>query len=193
MKALQNLALFIRAKDTDDERHEIREYVATHVEELAHAFDLPVAVFQTTVEAIEEDARLAEQLRHDIKAAQVDHRYQKATARITAAQTSADVLGSVVVWENDRAVLDIVSLLASALTSRSDALIFSSEAFTVAIPMSPLFDVRRLDRFDLTGYVDARGLHIRWRTGGLNFCPHLDRSAPQVIVHLPARAAILAA
>jgi hypothetical protein len=188
MRTLQNLARFIRAKDTDEERHEIREYVTTYAADLAEAFGMPEDTFTAGIVTETDDARLARRLLFGVKTAQKERRDHRAAARIATAQASADVLGSVAVWEGDRASIDVMSVLASCLTCRSGVLIFTCDAFTVSIPMSCLFDLVRLDRFDLTGYVDAKGLHVRWGSGGLNFCSRLDANAERILVHLPARA-----
>lgn len=193
MRALQNLARFIRAKDTADERQEIREYATVQAAELADAFGLTVSAFYAGIEGEADDARLAQRLLSEVKRATAERRDAKISDRVRAAQGSADVLGSIARWDGDRAVLDVVSLLASALTRRDDVLTFSCESFAVSIPMGPLFDVLRLERFDLTGFVDAHGLHLRWGTGGLNFRSRLQPTATSIIVHLPAHSAVLAA
>ena len=48
-------------------------------------------------------------------------------------------------------------------------------------------------RDNLTGYVDAYGLHLRWGRGGLNLRRPLHRDAEKIVMALPARAAELAA
>lgn len=139
MKALHDLARFVRAKDTDEEREEIRDYASMHLAELADAFDLEAAVLQALIESVG-DARLAAVLLSKTKQASIERRHRKAADRLTAAQTSADILGSVAEWHGDGAHLDVVSLLAGSLSARSDMLVFICRTFVVSIPMAPLFN-----------------------------------------------------
>jgi hypothetical protein len=85
--------------------------------------------------------------------------------------------------------VDIVSLLSSTLTSRQDHLVFEYRGEDVSIPMTLLYDLARLERADLTAFVDETGLHVRWVTGGLNLRSQPDAHADCVRVHLPPRQA----
>jgi hypothetical protein len=165
---LQNLRRFVVAKNNEEERGEIREYVLAHAPDLAEALNVSVASFEVVVSSVD-DARLAHRLVDEITRANRDHRSARAAERARAAQQSADIIGRTAKWEGDRANVDVRDLLASALTHRHDALVFACDAFTICIPMAPLFDIARLKRVDLSAFVDAEGLHIRWRSGGLNF------------------------
>ena len=82
---------------------------------------------------------------------------------------------------------------ASTLTKRNDLLVFTSDQFTIGVHMAPLFDMAKLKKRDLTAFVDAKGLHIRWTTGGLNLRPRTDAGADRIVMSLPTRAAALAA
>ncbi len=187
--ALKHLQNFIRAKNTDDERGEIRAYVKEHAAELAEAFGVSLRSFVSGVDFVGDDAKLAERLVAEIKRSRETKRAAHRTARAGTAQASADVLGAASYWDRDRAVVDIVSLVASTLTSPRDLLVFEARRFDtpVAIPMAPLFDLARLERADFSAFVDAEGLHVRWATGGLNLLPVIDDHAERVIVHLPPR------
>jgi len=191
--ALKHLQNFIRAKDNDDERSEIRAYADEHADTLAEAFGVSVQSFTSGVAFVGDDAKLATRLLAEIKRVSQARTAEKRTARASAAQASADVLGSAAQWDGAVAHVDIVSLVASALTSPRDLLVFEAAAFDapVAIPMSSLCDLQRLDRADFTAFVDAAGLHIRWATGGLNLLPVVDDSAERVTVHLPPHPAAL--
>jgi len=111
---------------------------------------------------------------------------------VKSAQQSAEILGAVAFWREHGAEVDVTSLLSCALTRRNDMLIFVADNFAVGIRMAPLFDLRRLDRLDLTGWVDAKGLHVRWSSGGLNFAPAMDPHAQRIIVPLAGRARVAA-
>ena len=61
--------------------------------------------------------------------------------------------------------------------------------------MAPLLDLSKIARArtDLTGFVDKHGIHLRWKTGGLNLRPQDDAKAERIFVHLPARVPAVAA
>lgn len=124
-------------------------------------------VFRAGVERVDDDARLATRLLAEVKTAEKANRAARTAERIRAAQESAATLGSFASWVGDAARVDVVSLPASVLTSRAVSLVFVGAAYTVAVSMERLFDLARLDRVDLSARVDAKGLHVRWRTGGI--------------------------
>lgn len=193
MKALRNLRRFILAKCNSEEQHEIREYVNENLYELARDFCVTTGTIVTALENVQDDAALAVRLLETIRKAEALQRDTRKTARATAAQASADALASMVKWHGEEAHFDMASLLSSALTKRNDLLVFTTDSFTVSFYMSPLFDLARLKKKDLTAFVDAKGLHIRWKTGGLNLHSQIDRDADRIVMSLPARTAAVAA
>ena len=60
--------------------------------------------------------------------------------RAKVAQESASILAASVKWNGDKAVIDMPSLLSSALTRRQDMLVFTGDDFTVGIPMALLLN-----------------------------------------------------
>ena len=195
MKALRDLRRFILAKCNSEEQHEIREYVHENIYELARDFCVATGTIVTALENVQDDAALAVRLLETIRRAEAMQRDTRKVARTKAAQASADALASMVKWdaEKERAHLDVVTLISSALTKRNDLILFTSDRFTVGIYMAPLFDLAKLRKRDLTGFVDAEGLHIRWRTGGLNLRPQTDSDADRVVLSLPAQTRVIAA
>lgn len=135
-RALGDLKRFILAKNTDDERHEIRSYVAENADELLHLAE--------AVSTIDDDARLVRHLLAEIASAGRVRRERRVEERARAAQAAADALASTVQWTADAAAVDIGSLMSSALTRRADLLVFTCEAFTVAVFMAPLLDLAQL-------------------------------------------------
>jgi hypothetical protein len=189
-KALQQLKRFIAAKNNEDERAEIRAYANENADDLASAFAVTREKFLSAVAKVEDDEKLASALLGSIKQASCDGRAEKVETRNLSAQQSADVLGSAVQWEGNAASVDVVSLLASVLTRRGDMLVFACEAFTVPVYMDPLIALAKLERTDLTAFVDANGFHVRWNggKGGVNLRPkQVDRDAFKVFVKLAAR------
>jgi len=60
----------------------------------------------------------------------------------------------------------------------------------------PLLDLAKIHRVrdDLSGFVDADGLHLRWgKGGGLNLRPQQDADASKIILRMPAPASTVAA
>ena len=184
--ALRHLKHFITAKNNDDDRHEIRDYVLCDVDRLAHAFGVTPAAVRTTVARIRDDGELARKLLLEVKRVGARGREDREEERARSAQASADLLCTAVVWEEGRCHVDIASLLASTLTSRDGHLVFASPAWQVAISMGPLFALARLKRADLSAFVDDYGLHVRWTRGGLNLCAQARARSETIVVHLPA-------
>ena len=74
-------------------------------------------------------------------------------------------------------------------------LLFISDHFTVGVSMALLLDLAKTARMrpDLTGFVDAEGLHLRWETGGLDLRSQSDPKAVAIAVHLPPLPGVAAA
>lgn len=193
MKALRDLRRFILAKCNSEEQHEIREYVAENLYDLARAFCVSTGTIITALDNVQDDAALAVRLLETIRKAEALQRDTRKVARATAAQASVDALASMVKWHGEEAHFDMASFLSSILTKRNDLIVFTSDSFTVSFYMSPLFDLARLKKRDLTAFVDAKGLHIRWGRGGLNLRPQIDPHADRIVMALPARAPAVAA
>jgi hypothetical protein len=125
-------------------------------------------------------------------ATEASGRERQTSARARAAQASAETLATFTRWDGDVAHTDILSTLASTVTRPQDLLVFVTDSFEVAIRMQTLIKLSRLERIDLTAFVDAQGLHVRWTGGGLNLRPLVDRLAARVTFPLPARVATAA-
>ncbi len=188
MRALNDLRRFIKAKNNDEERAEIRAYLLGNAHDLSEAFGVSVDAFREAVSNVADDVELSIRMLDGIRSAAKDQRRGKYEKLVRSAQQSAEILGAVAFWRGERAEIDVTSLLSCALTRRDDVLVFVADTFAVGIRMAPLFDLRKLGRMDLTGWVDAKGFHVRWSTGGLNFVPTLDPHAARIIVPLAGRA-----
>jgi hypothetical protein len=168
---LRNLKKFIRVHRNEGEAGEVRAYLLTHADAIAEAFAVETPVLLEAVAKVADDDQLCRFALGSIATAQEKGSTGKRDARVSDAQASADVIGSVArVYPWGAVEIDLLSLLASVLTGRpSDLLVFRSEAFeSFAVPMSRLSALDRLGRMDLSATVDASGLHVRWTTGGLN-------------------------
>jgi|CZKU01.1.fsa_nt_gi hypothetical protein len=197
MKTLRDLRRFILAKSAEGNHAEVRAYLVDNLDAVARAFHVSAETIISAVESERDDAALVCKLLETLRRTEALVRKCQRENRRRSAQASADALSTVVQWKGERAHVDLPSLFASALTRRDDLLVFTCEAFTVAVHMAPLLDLARIHRVrdDLSGWVDAQGLHLRWgRGGGLNLRPQEDPDAVRVILHLPpCKATVIAA
>ena len=180
--AISALRRFVNA--STETPSEIRLYVRENVMELATAFGVTPETILGRIDGVSDDTALAPLLLKNIRNAEATKRAAKRDARATAAQAAADAVAVRTTWDGDRASLNIQALLASSLTKRGDLLVFTCDDFTAAISQASLLDFVRLRRRDLGGFVDAQGLHIRWKTGGLNLRSQVDPSADRIVLSL---------
>jgi hypothetical protein len=196
MKALRDLRRFILIKSAEGNQAEIRAYVTHYLQGLSVAFHVQPQTLLDAMTSVRDDGALACKLLETIMRAEGIIRKQRKEKRYRAAQASATALASCVQWKGEHALVDMPSLLSSALTRRNDLLVFTcEEQFTVGVYMAPLLDISRIarTRTDLSGWVDRKGLHLRWRTGGLNLRSQEDPDADRIIVFLPPMPAVVAA
>ncbi len=193
MRALDHLARFIRATDTDDERHEIRGYVQANSRELAEEFSISEDALRSGIDRETDDARLARRLLAEVDRTRREGRTAKTAERMRKAQEAADAVGALARCREDCWEIDLRALLASGLTDRAHVLVFMVDGFTVATRMRPLFAFRTLKRRDAWAFVDAKGFHIRWGVaGGLNLPPCVEPNASKIYVNLAPAAACAA-
>lgn len=193
MRALRELRRFILIKSAEGNTHEVRLYIGENVESLARAFHVPVRVLIDAVQGVKDDDALATKFLETIVRAESLLRTKRKENRARSAQESAQNIGAMARWDGEKVWVDILSLLASALTRRNDVMVFSGDGFSIGVHQSVLFDLARLKRRDLTAFVDAEGLHVRWSSGGLNLYPQSGPKAEKVVVPLPAAPVVVAA
>lgn len=176
--------------DSEGNAEAIRAAALERAGETARALGMAEDTFRQWVEDLPGD-EVGSRLLLDIAEAYSRTRATRRSLRLARAQASADVLGQAARWEGDRCLVDVVSLLASALTRPADVLVFECTPWPspVALGMDVLFEIARLERADFWAWVDPQGLHIRWATGGLNLHPSSRPNRDTVTVHLPAQPA----
>ena len=172
---------------------EIRAYIEEHVVELADDLGVTPETITSELETVTDDAVLATKMLVAVKKAEASQRDLKRDGRAKSAQAAAEKLASRATWDWDRVQLDLPALLASALTKRADLLVFICEDFTVSVPQAILFDLAKVKLRGLSGFVDAEGLHIRWKTGGLNLRPHVDPHADHIVLGVSPKTVAVAA
>jgi len=195
MKILREFRRFILIKSVEGHEADIRWYVFENLNRLALGFGVPAEAIIQGVDSTTDDRALATRFLEIIAHAELFQKQTRDERRARTAQASAEVLAASTVWKGQQAHLDMTSLVSAALTRRNDMLVFACDHFTVGVSMAPLLDLSRIARVraDLTGWVHADGLHLRWRTGGLHLYPHTDPKAARVIVQLPPMPATVAA
>lgn len=196
MNALRVLRRFILIKSAEGKAEEIRGYVLEQLLRFAEAFHVEPRTLLDALGSVEDDELLATKLLETIMKAEGILREQRRDERSRAAQASANAIASMAFWTGDRIMIDMPSLVASVLTRRDDLLVFSVEdGFTVGVYMAPLLDLAKIARAreDLHGWVDKNGLHLRWRTGGLNLRSQEDKEANRIILPLPPMPSVVAA
>jgi hypothetical protein len=196
MRVLRELRRFILIKSAEGAHAEVRAYVVENLDALARALHVPTDTIMNAVECERDDGALCTKLLETLRRSEALLRTAGREARRRAAQASADALASVVVWRGEQAHIDMPSLFASALTRRDDMLVFTCDEFTVSVHQAPLLDLAKIARVraDLSGWVDADGLHLRWgRAGGLNLRPQNDADACKLVLRLRAKATPIAA
>lgn len=193
MKALRELRRFILIKSTEGNQAEIRHYIVENIEALARSFHVPTRVIIDAVQGVKDDGALATKFLETIVRAEAILRQNRKDRREEAAHSSAAAIGSVAQWDGEKATVDILSLLASALTRRNDLMVFVCDGFEIGVNQAILFDLARLKRRDLTAFVDPKGLHVKWSSGGLNLYPQSNSKAERVVVPLPAAPMVIAA
>ncbi len=193
MRALRELRRFILVKSAEGNQAEIRHYIVENVESIARSFHVPVRVIIDAVQGVKDDHSLATKFLETIVRAEGLLRQKRKEDRSRSAHASAAAIGSMAEWNGARAKVDILSLLATALTRRNDMMVFAFDGGSIGVHQSVLFDLARLKRRDLSAFVDSGGLHVRWSTGGLNLYPQSDTKAETVVVPLPAMPMVVAA
>lgn len=193
MRALRELRRFILVKSSEGAPSEIRHYIVENVETLARSFYVPTRLIIDAVQGVKDDGALATKFLETIVRAEALLRQNRKERREEAAHSSAAAIGSVAQWDGEKVTVDIMSLLASALTRRNDLMVFACDGLEIGVNQSVLFDLARLKRRDLSAFVDAEGLHVRWPSGGLNLYPQTNPKAERVVVPLPSVSMVVAA
>jgi len=193
MKALTALRRFILIHANTETQHEIRLYIQENLHDLARDFCVTTDTITAALDNVPDDGALAVRMLETIRKSEATQRDAKKVGRVTAAQASADALASMASPEGEGFRVDLLSLLSAVLTKRQDLLIFTCDEFTVAVYQAPLFDLAKLKRRDLVAFVDATGMHVRWRTGGLNLRPKVDPNADRIVMSMTRNRAAIAA
>jgi hypothetical protein len=195
MRPLDEMRRYIRAKQSEENgADDVRAYAREHARAIADA--LSVSEGQLLEHAADlEDADLGRDLLDQIDRARKAARQAKASDKMRAAIDAAGAIGAAArAGDSSGWEIDLAHVLRSCLTDKAHVVVFTSEGFTTAVRMRPLFALRTLKIKGATAFVDAAGLHVRWGSkGGLNLFPCSDPNAVKVLVNLAPESASVAA
>lgn len=182
----RQLQRLLRLEDVDDE---VRAHVIANLAVLA-------PVLGARSDQLEEAAQhedFPRRLRRHLVGQRAREREQRDVDAVATSNKVAAALGASGSWHDEEVRLDVRLLLDPGLTCAPVTHVrFEGSGLDVAVAKQSLVDLRRhLPRFpDLCAYVDATGLHLRWRggRGRLNFHPQpVPQTTPVLVVPLVAR------
>jgi hypothetical protein len=178
--------------------HDLGAFLAAHADELAPALGSSPDDLRAAVEL--PDEIVARRVRARLRGRRELDQKQKAQEDAEVARRAANALGGTVRWTEQGAVLDVDLLLGDLLADREKKYVeFKGPDFTTAIERGLLARTALVQRLfiDVAAYVDADGLHVRWRggRGGYNwrarFVPPVDRAHVLTVeLRPPVRAAV---
>ena len=176
----------------------IGAFLFEHAEQLASALGSSPEDLRASVNM--PDEVVAPRLRARLGRRREVGQEKKALEDADVASRAATALGATVRWTEHGAVLDPDLLLGDVLADREKKYVaFTGPDFTTAIERDTLARTSVLRRIfiDVAAYVDAEGLHVRWRggRGGYNWKPQVvvpaDRARVLTVeLRAPARAAV---
>jgi hypothetical protein len=170
---VRELALLVRAPETGSTN--LGEFVADNATELAQVLGIDARFLEAARASDDESVaprirRLLERLRDEEVQQDLDRRRDRSLA-------AAQRLGATARWSDLGAELDVDLLLGELLADRTKKWVAFSEpaGFNVSISRHLVAATAPLRRvhIDLAAFVNATGLHVRWRggRGGYNWVP----------------------
>ena len=178
--------------------HNLGAFLFAHADDLAPALGSTPEDLRASVDM--PDEVVAPRVRARLGRRREMDRERQALEDSELAMRAATMLGRTVRWTEHGAVLDTDLLLGDVLADRGKKYIaFKGEGFTTAVERDTLARTASLRRvfIDVAGYVDAEGLHVRWRggRGGYNWKPQVVVPADRqrvldVELRPPVRAAV---
>ena len=151
----------------------IGHYLAARAMVLAPELAVPVATLEAA--AYVDDAELAPHLEAMLRQREVISRRARTNTTAERASTAATRISRSATWEKNLVRIDPALLLGDLLADTSNKYVaFSFDEHDITIDRAKLVDVSRVLTSktypDRSAYLDARGLHLRWKSGrgGLN-------------------------
>lgn len=189
MRSLAELKRFTSHHDNDDDRADVRAYLLAHAGEVAALFGVDAEKIRASVDGVSDDGSLVKRLLSQIDAAQRKQRDEKTNGKIDTAQRSANALAEFsAYWRGAEAHFDFSRVLSEVVTLQRSHVTFIGDGWTTAISMRRLLDIAKLRREDLSAFVDAKGLHVRFgKVGQLNLWPETAAPSDAIVFPLPVR------
>ncbi len=160
---LRELAQLVRFYEADG--HNIGPFVAEHACELAHLLSSHESELRDAIR--ENDGALVDRLGARLAIAHETERQQRHERDVERAHRAARELGRTARWFERGVVLDVDLVLGDLLAdNRCKFVRLHMLSFIVRIPTEHLRRARLLRTYiDLVCYLDARGIHLRWKAG----------------------------
>lgn len=174
-RELRALALLLRSPEPDSTN--LGEYLAANAEALAPFLHATPANLRSTAALRDED--VAPGLRQRLAGISRSVEENRRTRSRERAARAAVTLGATARWTEHRAVLDVELLLRDLLADRTKKYVAFTSVGSAAVTIrrDTLVRVAALRRLhvDLVAFVDADGLHFRWKggRGGYNWKPQV--------------------
>jgi hypothetical protein len=171
---LRELAVLARAPEPGT--CNLGEFLATNAGELAQVLGLDTSWLEAARATDDED--IAPRIRQLLGRARDRQVQQELERRRQRSLAAAQRLGATARWTDLGAELDVELLVGEILVDRTKRwvrFVAPDETFRTIIPTHLVAATRPLQRLhlDFAGWVDAEGLHLRWRggRGGYNWRP----------------------
>jgi hypothetical protein len=175
--------------------HNLGHYLAAHSDQLSLLLGVDADQLRGLARQSDEEAapRIHELLQRRAETSALRHQAARREATMGAAQQ----LAATALWQANAVSLDVTHLLGGLLADPNSKYIgFISPAFEVHLPRKKLVEAAHVlprQYTDLVSWVDAAGLHFRWRRGrgGLTFYPQsvpASEASQVLLVNIPAPA-----
>jgi hypothetical protein len=180
---LRELALLVRVPEPGSSN--LGGFLADNASELAQVLELPVDKLEAA--RVIDDEELAPHIRQVLKRAHDQHVQRDLERRRLRSLEAAGRLGASATWTDLGAELDVELLLGELLADRTRRWVAFTTDQNVArvIPRHLLAGTAPLRRIhlDLASWVDAQGLHFRWK-GGRGGYDWVTREVPASVADL---------
>lgn len=189
---LASLRSYIRAKGTENEHGEIRQFMIANLDEIAALFGRSR---ETLAEAMgnASDSELVPLTLASIDQKLKADRSSRAEERWRAACEAIGAVAAAGKWDGDRFYIDAAALF-RGLGAPTDRLMIGDDAgtWTHAIPVRKLAQTAALKKQGMVAWVDFAGIHFRWNDGrgGLSFTSQGDGEGALIPMALPPRAPV---
>jgi len=183
-RTLDNLLTFVRSHDTEDSMPAIRLVLVAMAPTLARELGVTLATLRQWIESETDDQTMVSRLYPIIRKGQKIDRARQRDSALSDTGKAVSEVASRATWNHGRLELDAPALLRGKLPPAGGYLVVSSPLWEVWIDAGRLRKFARLPQAKRArAWVDGKGFHLRWGTGGLDLIPQpSDRNAPVAVM-----------